>query len=108
MNVVAVAEDDRPEAVPLRLVSPPIALRQVLGRPGELGLDGRFQRKGDGNDLIRMWLLIESGPNAGRSVRIEGRRLTIGSGEDAGLRIEHDDVEGHHATITVGEDGHVE
>ena len=54
-----------------------------------------------------MWLVVESGPEAGQASRIEGR-FTIGSAKGSGLRIEHDDVEPHHATITVAEDGHIE
>ena len=108
VHVVAVAEHDRAEAVPLRLVAPAVALGQLLRGPGELGLHGRFQRKRDGNDLIRMWLVVESGPEAGQSARIEGQRFSIGSGDGVGLRIEHDDVDAHHATIAVGDDGHIE
>ncbi|HYH58296.1 MAG TPA: trypsin-like peptidase domain-containing protein [Thermoleophilaceae bacterium] len=55
-----------------------------------------------------MWLVIESGPSEGRSVRIRGERVTIGSAPDCDLRVEHDDVEPHHATIVVGRDGHLE
>jgi S1-C subfamily serine protease len=55
-----------------------------------------------------MWLVIESGPEAGRSARIEGPRFTIGSAADCGLRIEHPDVAAHHATIVLGRDGHLE
>ena len=55
-----------------------------------------------------MWLVIESGPEAGRSARIEGERFTIGSATGCGLCVEHADVEPHHATITVGRDGHLE
>src|SRR3954452_15282843 len=47
-HVVAVAEHDRAEAVPLRLEAPALALRQLLRRAGELGLDRRLQRKGHG------------------------------------------------------------
>ncbi len=55
-----------------------------------------------------MWLVVESGPEAGRSARIEGERLTIGSAANCGLRVEHPDLAPHHATITIGRDGHLE
>jgi S1-C subfamily serine protease len=55
-----------------------------------------------------MWLVVESGPEAGHTSRIEGQRFTIGSAEGSGLRIEHNDVEPHHATIAIGADGHLE
>jgi S1-C subfamily serine protease len=55
-----------------------------------------------------MWLVVESGPEAGRSARIEGASVTIGSAQDCGLVVEDADVEPHHATITVGDDGHLE
>ena len=55
-----------------------------------------------------MWLVIESGPEAGRSARIEGERFTIGSAAGCALRLQHPDVAPHHATIVVGRDGHLE
>jgi S1-C subfamily serine protease/pSer/pThr/pTyr-binding forkhead associated (FHA) protein len=55
-----------------------------------------------------MWLVIESGSEASRSVRVEGERFTIGSADDAGLRIEHPDVEPVHATIRTRADGRFE
>ena len=55
-----------------------------------------------------MWLVIESGPEAGRSARIEGQRFTIGSATSCGLHVDHADVDPHHATITLGRDGQFE
>jgi S1-C subfamily serine protease len=55
-----------------------------------------------------MWLVVESGPEAGQSARIEGETFTIGSAQGSGLRVEHHDVEPHHATITTGDDGELE
>jgi S1-C subfamily serine protease len=55
-----------------------------------------------------MWLVIESGPGAGRSARIEGKQFTIGRAANCGLRVEHPDVAPHHATITTGRDSHLE
>ena len=46
VNLVAVAEHDRPEAVPLGLEAPAVAVRQLLRRARQLGLDRRFERKG--------------------------------------------------------------
>jgi hypothetical protein len=55
-----------------------------------------------------MWLVVESGPEAGHSARIEGKTFTIGSAVGSGLRVEHHDVEPHHATITIGDDGELD
>ncbi len=46
LDVVAVPEHDRAKAVPLGLVAPALALGQVAGGLGELGLHGWGQRKG--------------------------------------------------------------
>ena len=46
VHVVAVAEGDGAEAVPLRLVAPVLALGQLLRGSRELGLNGRRQREG--------------------------------------------------------------
>ena len=48
MYLVAVAEDDRPEAVPLRLIAPAVALGQLARGLGELRLDGWREREGQG------------------------------------------------------------
>src|SRR5689334_21504219 len=48
MHVVALAENDRPEAVPLGLEVPAVRLREVLGGARELWLDRRFERQGHG------------------------------------------------------------
>jgi 2-alkenal reductase len=52
-----------------------------------------------------MWLVIESGADEGRTVRVEGDRFTIGSADGSGLRIEHEDVDSLHATIRLRDDG---
>src|SRR5262245_19197686 len=53
VDVVATDEDDRAEAVVLRLVDPVLALRQDLPRERELRLDRRLQREGHGAILMR-------------------------------------------------------
>src|SRR5258706_2329783 len=45
VRLVAVAEDDRPEAVPLRLEEPAVALRQAIGRFGQHRLERRQERQ---------------------------------------------------------------
>jgi len=45
LDLVTVHEDDRAEAVPLRLIRPAVALGQGLGRPGELRQEGRGERE---------------------------------------------------------------
>src|SRR2546430_2746398 len=45
VRLVTVAEDDRPEAVPLRLEQPAIALGQRIGCLREHRLDRRFERE---------------------------------------------------------------
>jgi S1-C subfamily serine protease len=55
-----------------------------------------------------MWLIIESGPEAGRFVEVTGERFTVGCSEGSGMRVEHDDVAELHATIRTARDGHFE
>jgi S1-C subfamily serine protease len=55
-----------------------------------------------------MWLVIESGPDEGRSVQVEGDRFTIGRAEGSGLRVDHADVAPLHATVRTAGDGHFE
>src|SRR3954471_15114949 len=44
-DLVAVAEDDRPEAVPLRLEQPAVALRNAVAHLGEHRLERWIERK---------------------------------------------------------------
>ena len=46
VDLVAVAEDERPEAVPLRLEQPAVALGQAVDGLGEHRLDRRLEREG--------------------------------------------------------------
>src|SRR3954451_8105770 len=66
VDVVAVAEHDRAEAVPLRLEAPAVAVRQLLRRAGELRLDRGLQREGHGGHpsygLVTMGPCRESRP----------------------------------------------
>src|SRR5204863_5485762 len=45
IDIVAFAEDDRAEAVELRLVDPAVALGQLLGRLRQLRRDRRLERE---------------------------------------------------------------
>src|SRR6185437_7068692 len=45
IRLIAVAEDDGPEAVTLRLEQPAVTLRQRVGRLGEHGFDGWLERE---------------------------------------------------------------
>ena len=49
VDLVAVTEDDRPEAVPLRLEQPAVVGRQAVGRLGEHGFQGRVERQVEGH-----------------------------------------------------------
>jgi hypothetical protein len=53
VDVLTVDEGDRPEAVPLGLVDPAVALGEGLGGAGELGEDRRGERKGHAADPTR-------------------------------------------------------
>jgi hypothetical protein len=53
VDLVAILEHQRPEAVPLGLVAPALALGELLRGLGQLGLDRRFERKAH-TDTIRL------------------------------------------------------
>jgi S1-C subfamily serine protease len=55
-----------------------------------------------------MWVTIGSGEGAGLSVRVEGERFLIGSGEECQLMVRGFGVEPLHAYFQVDDDGRVE
>src|SRR4051794_23665823 len=54
-----------------------------------------------------MWVTIGSGEGKGLSVRVEGERFLVGTGEECQLRIGDESVSPLHAYFEVEEDGHV-
>ena len=55
-----------------------------------------------------MWVTIGSGEGEGLSVRVEGERFLVGSGQEAQLMVRGGDVKPLHAYFQVREDGVVE
>jgi S1-C subfamily serine protease len=55
-----------------------------------------------------MWVTIGSGEGRGLSVRVEGERFLIGSGEECQLMVRDEGVEPLHAYLEVHDDGRVE
>src|SRR5918911_5225570 len=55
-----------------------------------------------------MWVTIGSGEGTGLSVRVEGERFLIGSGEECQLMVRGEGIEPLHAYFEVHDDGHVE
>src|SRR3712207_5813102 len=55
-----------------------------------------------------MWVTIGSGEGEGLSVRVEGERFLVGSGEECQLMVRGRGVEPLHAYFQVREDGRVE
>ncbi len=72
-DVVAVHEDDRPEAVELALVRPAVALRHLAGRAGELGRDGRGERQAHPAEPTR-GLALDGHARRGSRTRSRSRR----------------------------------
>ncbi|MEA2388680.1 MAG: hypothetical protein QOG41_1453 [Thermoleophilaceae bacterium] len=55
-----------------------------------------------------MWVTIGSGEGSGLSVRVDGERFLIGSGEESHLMLSGEGVEPLHAYFEVHDDGNVE
>jgi S1-C subfamily serine protease len=55
-----------------------------------------------------MWVTIASGEGKGLSVRVEGERFVVGSGDECQLMVGDPTVDPLHAYFQVYEDGHVE
>src|SRR5436190_7488454 len=55
-----------------------------------------------------MWVTVGSGEGKGLSVRVEGERFLIGSGDECQLMVGDPKVDPLHAYFQVHEDGHVE
>src|SRR5918997_1081897 len=55
-----------------------------------------------------MWVTIGSGEGQGLSVKVEGERFIVGSGEEAQLMVRDERVAPLHAYFQVREDGRVE
>src|ERR687885_838946 len=55
-----------------------------------------------------MWVTIGSGEGTGLSVRVEGERFVIGSGEECQLMVRGEGIEPLHAFFQVHDDGRVE
>src|ERR671933_328801 len=55
-----------------------------------------------------MWVTIGSGEGTGLSVRVEGGRFVIGSGEECQLMVRGEGIEPLHAYFEVHDDGRVE
>src|SRR3954470_3499957 len=55
-----------------------------------------------------MWLTIGSGAGKGLSVKVEGERFLIGSGDECRLKVDDPRVDPLHAYFEVHDDGRVE
>src|SRR4051794_7088311 len=71
LDLVAVDEGDRPEAVPLGLVRPAVARRECRARAGELGEDRTLEGKGHEPDPNQGGRSV---PRVGSGSRADGRR----------------------------------
>src|SRR4051794_21522543 len=102
--VRTVDEDDRAEPVPLGLVDPLVARRQLLRRAGELREEGRLEGQRHGcpiKALVEGSALVEAGPVLGAELRSEDvDRSQAGEAGDDESQNGHVYIFGHCAPLS--------